>query len=111
ATFAEPAISALRIAGASVTAWKSPLLYMLLHHYAEWLILSVGIGVGVAVAMGMFRFYFNLSIKPFILIIIPVLLVLTVLFSFDTNLNRIIGLAWDCGAITTGAVTVPLVLA
>ncbi len=111
ATFAEPAISALRIAGASVTAWESPLLYMLLHHYAEWLILSVGIGVGVAVAMGMFRFYFNLSIKPFILIIIPVLLVLTVLFSFDTNLNRIIGLAWDCGAITTGAVTVPLVLA
>ena len=111
ATLAEPAISALRIAGSSVTAWESPLLYMLLHHYAEWLILSVGIGVGVAVAMGMFRFYFNLSIKPFILIIIPVLLVLTVLFSFDANLNRIIGLAWDCGAVTTGAVTVPLVLA
>lgn len=111
ATLAEPAISALRIAGSSVTAWESPLLYMLLHHYSEWLILSVGIGVGVAVAMGMFRFYFNLSVKPFILIIIPVLLVLTVLFSFDTNLNRIIGLAWDCGAVTTGAVTVPLVLA
>ena len=111
ATLAEPAISALKIAGSSVTAWESPLLYMLLHHYAEWLILSVGIGVGVAVAMGMFRFYFNLSIKPFILIIIPVLLILTVLFSFDENLNRIIGLSWDCGAVTTGAVTVPLVLA
>ena len=111
ATLAEPAISALRTAGSTVTAWESPLLYMLLHHYAEWLILSVGIGVGVAVALGMFRFYFNLSIKPFILIIIPFLLGLTILFSFDTNLNKIIGLAWDCGAVTTGAVTVPLVLA
>ena len=111
ATLAEPAISALRVAGSTVTAWESPLLYMVLHHYAEWLILSVGIGVGVAVAMGMFRFYYNLSIKPFILIIVPVLLILTVLFSYDPNLNGIIGLAWDCGAVTTGAVTVPLVLA
>ena len=110
-TLAEPAISALRTAGSTVTAWESPLLYMLLHHYAEWLILSVGIGVGVAVALGMFRFYYNLSIKPFILIIIPFLLSLTILFSLDTNLNKIVGLAWDCGAVTTGAVTVPLVLA
>jgi hypothetical protein len=111
ATLAEPAISALRTAGSSVKAWDSPLLYMMLERYTEWLVLSVGIGVGVAVALGMFRFYFNLSIKPFILIIIPVLLALSVYFSFDTNLNSVIGLAWDCGAVTTGAVTVPLVLA
>lgn len=111
ATLAEPAIAALRTAGSTVTAWDSPLLYMLLHHYTEWLVLSVGIGVGVAVAMGMFRFYFNLSIKPFILVIIPLLLIITVLFIPDPNLERIIGLAWDCGAVTTGAVTVPLVLA
>jgi hypothetical protein len=30
ATFAEPAISALRAAGATITAWDSPLLYMIL---------------------------------------------------------------------------------
>jgi predicted outer membrane lipoprotein len=111
ATLAEPAISALRTAGSTVTAWDSPLLYMLLEHYTEWLVLSVGIGVGLAVALGMFRFYYNLPIKPFILIIIPVLLALSVYFSLDPNLNKIIGLAWDCGAVTTGAVTVPLVLA
>jgi len=111
ATLAEPAISALRTAGSTVTAWDSPLLFLMLDQYTELLVLSVGIGVGIAVSLGMFRFYYNLRIKPFILIIIPVLLVLTVIFSLDKNLKALIGLAWDCGAVTTGAVTVPLVLA
>ncbi|HOO99086.1 MAG TPA: DUF1538 domain-containing protein [Bacteroidales bacterium] len=111
ATLAEPAISALRTAGSTVTAWDSPLLFTMLENYPDWVVLSVGIGVGVAVALGMFRFYYNLAIKPFILVIIPVILGLTVYFSLNPNLNKIIGLAWDCGAVTTGAVTVPLVLA
>ena len=111
ATFAEPAISALRTAGSTVTAWDSPLLYMLLEKQTNLLVISVGIGVGFAVALGMFRFYYNWSIKPLILIIIPVLLGFSLVFSFDDNLKGIIGLAWDCGAVTTGAVTVPLVLA
>ena len=111
ATLAEPAISALKAAGASITAWDSPLLYMLLNTYSSTLILTVGIGVGVAVALGMFRFFFNWSIKPFIFIIIPLLLLLSIYAYFDANLTKIIGLAWDCGAVTTGAVTVPLVLA
>ncbi len=29
----------------------------------------------------------------------------------DPELATIVGLAWDCGAVTTGPVTVPLVLA
>jgi hypothetical protein len=111
ATLAEPAISALKTAGSTVTAWDSPLLFVLLGRYSQWLVLSVGIGVGVAVALGMCRFYFNWSIKPIIFIIIPLLLVLSVYASFEPNLSKIIGLAWDCGAVTTGAVTVPLVLA
>ncbi len=111
ATLAEPAISALRTAGSEITAWNSPLLYMLLEPYSNLLILSVGIGVGIAVALGMFRFYYNWSIKPFIFIIIPVLIILSLYAYYDQNLSKIIGLAWDCGAVTTGAVTVPLVLA
>jgi hypothetical protein len=71
----------------------------------------VGVGVGLAVALGMCRFYFNWSIKPLIYTIIPALLLLTIYVSTDNNLAKIIGLAWDCGAVTTGAVTVPLVLA
>ncbi len=111
ATLAEPAISSLRTAGSTVTAWDSPLLFMMLERKTELLVLSVGIGVGIAVALGMFRFYYNISIKPLIFIIIPILLGLSLLLSFDDNLSKIIGLAWDSGAVTTGAVTVPLVLA
>ncbi|MFO7574637.1 MAG: DUF1538 domain-containing protein [Bacteroidales bacterium] len=111
ATLAEPAISSLRLAGSTVTAWDSPLLFMMLERKTELLVLLVGIGVGVAVALGMFRFYYNFSIKPFIFILIPVALLLSLLLNFDDNLQKIIGLAWDSGAVTTGAVTVPLVLA
>lgn len=111
ATLAEPAISALKTAGSEITAWDSPLLYMLLEPYSNWLVLSVGIGVGIAVALGMFRFYYNWSIKPFIFTIIPVLITLSIYAYYNENLSKVIGLAWDCGAVTTGAVTVPLVLA
>jgi len=35
---------------------------------------------------------------------------ITLFAAFDPELQKIIGLAWDCGAVTTGPVTVPLVL-
>ncbi len=110
-TLAEPAISALRTAGSGVRAWESPLLYMLLERNTEQLVLSIGTGVGIAVCLGMFRFYYSLSIKPFIYVLMPLVLVFSVIVSFNDSLRSIIGLAWDSGAVTTGAVTVPLVLA
>ena len=36
---------------------------------------------------------------------------LSVIAFLDPELSKIVGLAWDCGAVTTGPVTVPLVLA
>ena len=51
------------------------------------------------------------NIKPIIFVVIPLVMAMTVYASFNVNLSKIIGLAWDCGAVTTGAVTVPLVLA
>jgi hypothetical protein len=36
---------------------------------------------------------------------------LTAYCALDSNLSSIVGLAWDCGGVTTGPVTVPLVLA
>jgi hypothetical protein len=38
-------------------------------------------------------------------------LILSVIAFMDPELTKIVGLAWDCGAVTTGPVTVPLVLA
>ncbi|ABW68182.1 DUF1538 domain-containing protein [Desulfosudis oleivorans] len=111
ATLAEPSIQVLQMAGMSVKPWDAPLLFLLLNRYAHYLVYAVGIGVGVAVALGMFRFYYNISLKPFIYLFVTALAGATVWASLDANLASIIGLAWDCGAVTTGPVTVPLVLA
>jgi len=111
ATMAEPSIQVLQAAGSSVKAWNVPLLFVLLTRYAHLLVWSVGAGVGVAVALGMMRFYYNWSLKPLIYILIGILAVLSAFSLFDGNILGITGLAWDCGAVTTGPVTVPLVLA
>jgi hypothetical protein len=60
---------------------------------------------------GMLRFLYGWSLKPFLYVLIGLLSVLTIYAAFDPNLRSITGLAWDCGAVTTGPVTVPLVLA
>jgi hypothetical protein len=111
ATLAEPSINVLQMAGESVKPWEAPLLFLLLNLYAPWLVYTVGAGVGVAVCLGMIRFYYSFSLKPFIYILVGALCAFTVWASFDPNLSHIVGLAWDCGAVTTGPVTVPLVLA
>jgi len=110
-TLAEPSVAALRTVGGTVTAWDTPILFIVLERYTEFFVMAIGIGVGVAVALGLFRFYYGLSLKPFIYIMIPILLAVTTVFSLHESLASIVGLAWDSGAVTTGAVTVPLVLA
>ena len=111
ATFAEPAIGVLKAAGQSVTAWDAPLLFLILNKYSGYLVWSVGIGVGVAVVFGMLRFLYNWSLKPFIYVLVLLLTGLSFYAWLDPNLNYLLGLAWDCGGVTTGPVTVPLVLA
>ncbi len=111
ATFAEPAIAVLRTAGAGVRADQAPLLFSLLNDFTGELVTVVGIGVGLAVLLGVLRFYRNWSLKLLILPIVTLLLVLSLIANSNPELKAILGLAWDCGAVTTGPVTVPLVLA
>lgn len=113
ATFAEPAIAVLQAAGAAVRPDQAPLLYTLLNPYSSSLVLYVGIGVGIAVMLGVLRFYKSWSLKPFIYIGVLTLSAITLYFQFEPSgtLSPVLGLAWDCGAVTTGPVTVPLVLA
>ena len=111
ATFAEPAIGVLKVAGSSVLAWQAPLLYLLLNRFAGYLVGAVGLGVGLALIIGMFRFLKGNSLKPYIYILVSLLLALSGYCSFHPNLRHLLGLAWDCGGVTTGPVTVPLVLA
>ena len=110
-TFAEPAIGALQAVGKIVDIHKAPYLYAILNSYADVLVLVVGVGVGIATVLGTLRFLYGWSLKPIIYITIIPTLLLTLYCMNDTELRKIIGLAWDCGAVTTGPVTVPLVLA
>ena len=102
--------------------------------------ISIGFGVGLACTAGMMRSMFRWQMKRMIFAIVPVTLLLTIYAHFvvcddekecdgssttnGTNgthsshecvpncpLRPMVFLAWDCGAVTTGPVTVPLVLA
>ncbi len=109
-TFAEPAIGALQAFGSSVDVVKAPYLYELLNNWALPLVLMVGAGVGIAAILGTVRFVRGWSLKPMIYLAISPVFLLTIYAWFDPNLRSVLGLAWDCGAVTTGPVTVPLVL-
>ncbi|MEP5764030.1 MAG: DUF1538 domain-containing protein [Halieaceae bacterium] len=109
-TFAEPAIGALKAAGAIVDVENAPYLYALLNNWATALILSVGAGVGLAAVIGTLRFLYGWSLKPLIYLTLIPTLGLTLYVMGDTELRKMLGLAWDSGAVTTGPVTVPLVL-
>ncbi|WP_143478197.1 DUF1538 domain-containing protein [Pseudobacteriovorax antillogorgiicola] len=110
ATFAEPAIGILRAAGKDVTPWEAPLLFRLLNKDTHILVNFVSLGVGLAVSMGVLRFIYHFSLKPALYIGVSSILLMTAIASLDKELSAILGLAWDCGAVTTGPVTVPLVL-
>ena len=109
-TFAEPAIGALQAAGQNVLVERAPYLYALLNFWSTELVLVVGFSVGLAAVIGTLRFLYGWSLKPLIYITLVPLLALTVYASIDPEIHKVIGLAWDCGAVTTGPVTVPLVL-
>jgi hypothetical protein len=109
-TFAEPAIGALKAAGSLVSVDKAPYLYALLNLYSEYLVLIVGMGVGLAAILGTLRFIHGWSLKPFIYVTLVPVLALTVFLMSIPELAKVLGLAWDSGAVTTGPVTVPLVL-
>jgi len=82
-----------------------------LGEWAGTLVLVVGMGVGLAAVLGTSRFLYNWSLKPMIYMALVPTIGLTVYCMQDPDLAKILGLAWDCGAVTTGPVTVPLVLA
>jgi hypothetical protein len=109
-TFAEPAIGALKTAGSIVDVTRAPYLYALLNEWSDVLVLIIGMGVGLAAVLGTLRFIYGWSMKPFIYCTMVPTLGLTLYIMTDPELSKVLGLAWDCGAVTTGPVTVPLVL-
>lgn len=109
-TFAEPAVGALKAVGRNVVVDQAPYLYALLNEWSDTLVLVVGASVGLAAVLGTLRFLYGWSLKPMIYLALVPVLGLTLFAAVDPQLQKIVGLAWDCGAVTTGPVTVPLVL-
>ncbi len=109
-TFAEPAIGALQAVGSIVNVERAPYLYTILNNWTGTLVLMVGIGVGLAAVLGTLRFLYAWSLKPLIYLSLIPTIAMTMYCMTDPELSKILGLAWDCGAVTTGPVTVPLVL-
>ncbi len=109
-TFAEPAIGALQAAGQNVSPERAPYLWILLNQWSGALVLVIGASVGLAAVLGTLRFLYGWSLKPLIYASLVPVLGLTLYGAGDPELAKVMGLAWDAGAVTTGPVTVPLVL-
>jgi hypothetical protein len=110
-TFAEPAIGALKAAGQNVAVERAPYLWAMLNLWTGTLVLVVGASVGLAAVVGTLRFLYGWSLKPLVYASLVPALGLTLVGARDPELAKVLGLAWDAGAVTTGPVTVPLVLA
>jgi len=110
-TYAEPAIASLRPLAALVKRCQTPYLFFVLNDLSEVLVLSIGVGVGVAAMIGVLRFLRGWSLKPLIAMSLgPTIICACYMKWGDPELAPLIGLAWDCGAVTTGPVTVPILL-
>lgn len=111
-TYAEPAIASLAPLAKLVDPEKAPYLYCALLENKETTVLMVGVGVGFAAMLGTMRFVKGWKMLPLIWsTLIPAVLAACYMWWGDPNLRPLLGLAWDCGAVTTGPVTVPVLIA
>jgi hypothetical protein len=97
ATIAEPALNALGMTAEELTsgAFKK-----------STLIIAVSIGVAFGIALGLSKLIFDL---PLVWLIVPGYLVAIVLTAVSSE--AFVNVAWDSAGVTTGPITVPLVLA
>ncbi|WIA41647.1 hypothetical protein OEZ86_009003 [Tetradesmus obliquus] len=110
-TYAEPAIAAIRPLAKLVDPQSAPYLYYMMNQQQELLVLAIGVGVGLASVVGTVKFLTGVSIKPFIAgSLLPTVGLACYMQWGNPNLRPILGVAWDCGGVTTGPVTVPILL-
>ena len=97
ATLAEPALNALGSTVETITVgtFKKSLLMQ-----------AVAIGVGCGIFLGVAKIVWNI---PLAAMLVPLYLILLVLSYFSTE--EFVNIGWDSAGVTTGPVTVPLVIA
>lgn len=110
-TYAEPAVGVLRVEGKRVDPALDPYVYALLQLWPSTLVLTIALGVGVACVLGTMRILWDWPVKTLLHISALAAFALSVFLLFFTNIPvSALALAWDCGAVTTGPITVPLLL-
>lgn len=107
-TIAEPALIAIAAEAAEVAAGAEVIASSIeaKDSYAFGLRMTVAAAVGVALVVGVIRILAGWSL-PIMIIGGYILVVLITTFAPD----EIVGVAYDCGGVTTSTVTVPLVAA
>ncbi len=107
-TIAEPALIAVATAAAEVAAEAEAIASSVeaKDSYAQGLRMTVASAVGFALVLGVIRILADWSL-PIMIIGGYILVVLITTFAPD----EIVGIAYDCGGVTTSTVTVPLVAA
>jgi hypothetical protein len=110
-TLAEPALGVVKTAGSLIKREQAPHLYALLFERTELLVLAVAAGVGMSASAGMLRIRLKSNLKKPVLALTGFTLALSSFVHWFTDHSDVLGLAWDLGAVTTGPVTVPLVIA
>jgi len=98
ATFSEPGLAALGDTVEKLTKGKFPKLK---------LVSAVALGVGLGIMLGMAKVFFNLQLWPILLVGYSLCLVLTQ----QCEEEAVVCIAWDSAGVTTGPITVPVVLA
>jgi hypothetical protein len=97
ATYAEPALNALGVTAEQLTNG---------FFKKRTLILAVSIGVACGIALGLTKLVFDL---PLVWLIVPPYLFAAILTLVSSE--EFVNVAWDSAGVTTGPITVPLVLA
>ena len=107
-TIAEPALMAVASEAAKVAAGAEMIASSTeeMESYALGLRMTVALAVGFALVLGVIRILADWSL-PIMIIGGYILVVLITTFAPD----EIVGVAYDCGGVTTSTVTVPLVAA
>jgi len=97
ATLGEPALGILGMRVEQLTAGSFK---------KKMLIFSVCCGVGAGILLGVIRIIYKLNFVAMLLPLYAVAVILSIPSSED-----FVSVAWDCAGVTTGEITVPLVLA
>lgn len=80
---------------------EQPYLSYLLGEWNFVLIMFVGAGVGLAMVVGLLKFKYDWRMKKLVILsLIPTIFLTCLLQWVVTDLESIIGLSWDCGAVT-----------